>query len=136
MHYLLDTNTCIAVMRHSPLVLRHMSAMAPAACAISTITTYELCTGVAKCADPAKELNKVNLLLSTVQELAFDSRAAQEAGRIRALLESRGCMIGAYDVLLAAHALSADLTLVTANLKEFGRVPALNVVNWEAPSGS
>src|SRR5271166_2987492 len=99
MRYLLDTNTCIAAMRHDALVLQRMAAVAPTECAISTITTYELYTGIEKCAAPAKELAKVNLLLATVSELGFDEQAAREAARIRALLESQGCMIGAYDVL-------------------------------------
>jgi tRNA(fMet)-specific endonuclease VapC len=71
--------------------------------------------------------------LTTVSELVFDGQAAREAGRIRAYLESRGCMIGPYDVLLAGHALSAGLTLITANIGEFNRVPALSVENWQTP---
>ena len=123
MRYLLDTNTCIAAMRHHALVLQHLAAVSPADCAISSITTYELYTGFEKCADPTKELAKVKLLLATVSELVFDGQAAREAGRIRARLESQGCMIGAYDVLLAGQARSGGLTLVTANMGEFSRVP-------------
>jgi tRNA(fMet)-specific endonuclease VapC len=100
---------------------------------ISTITTYELYTGIEKCADPAKELRKVKRLLDTVGELPFDNQAAREAARIRALLESQGRMIGAYDVLLAGHALSAALTLVSANTAEFSRVPGLGLENWQSP---
>lgn len=133
MRYLLDTNTCIAAMRHHASVLRRLAGVAPADCCISTITTYELWTGIEKCADPAREQSKVELLLSTIGELAFDARAAIEAGRIRALLESEGRMIGPYDVLLAGHARSAGLTLVSANTGEFGRVPALSVDDWQAP---
>jgi predicted nucleic acid-binding protein len=54
--YLLDTNTCIAAMRNDALVVTRMAALTPGDCAISTITSYELYTGIAKCADPAKEL--------------------------------------------------------------------------------
>src|SRR5271154_6270927 len=125
MLYLLDTNTCIAAMRHHTLVLRRMAAVPLAECAISSITSYELFTGVEKCADPAKERAKVDLLLATISELVFDGEAAREAGRIRALLESQGCMIGAYDVHLAGHARTASLTLVTGNTAEFRRVPGL-----------
>lgn len=130
MNYLLDTNTCIAAMRHHPRVLARMTNVAPADCAISSVTAYELYTGIAKCAAPAKETTKVELLLATIRELVFDGRAAREAGSIRALLESQGCMIGPYDVLLAGHARSAGLTLVTANTREFGRVPGLNLESW------
>jgi predicted nucleic acid-binding protein len=83
-------------MRHDALVVQRMASVAPANCAISTITTYELYTGVEKCAEPARELAKLKLLLATVRP------AAMEAARIRALLESQGCMIGAYDVLWRA----------------------------------
>jgi tRNA(fMet)-specific endonuclease VapC len=116
MRYLLDTITCIAVMRHHAAVLQRLSAVAPADCAISSITTYELYTGIEKCADPAKEQAKVDLLLATMSELVFDGPAAREAGRIRARLESQGRMIGAYDVLLAGQARSSGLTLVTAHV--------------------
>jgi len=135
MRYLLDTNTCIAAMRRNALVVQRLAAVAPTECAISTITTYELYTGIEKCAAPAVELAKVNLLLATVGELVFDEQAAREAARIRALLESQGCMIGAYDVLLAGHARSARLTLVSANTGEFSRVPALSLENWQVPPG-
>ena len=84
---------------------------------------------------PTKELAKVDLLLAMVSELVFDGAAAREAGRIRALLESQGCMIGTYDVLLAGQARSTGLTLVTANVGEFSRVPGLNWENWQAPPG-
>ncbi len=135
MRYLLDTNTCIAAMRHNALVLQQMAAVAPTECAISTITAYELYTGIEKCAAPATELAKVNLLLAAVSELGFDEQAARESARIRALLESQGCMIGPYDVLLAGHARSARLTLVSANTAEFSRVPALSLENWQLPMG-
>lgn len=78
---------------------------------------------------------KVNLLLATVQELVFDSQAAREAGRIRALLEAQGQMIGPYDILLAGQGVAAGLTVVTANTGEFSRVPALSLENWQVPLG-
>lgn len=131
MRYLLDTCTCIAAMKNDARVVQRMAAVSPGDCAISTITSYELYTGIEKCADPAKELSKVNLLLATVHQLAFDVPAAREAGRIRALLEAQGRMIGPYDILLAAHALSAGLILVTANTGEFNRVPTLSLENWQ-----
>lgn len=130
MRYLLDTNTCIDVMRNHPNVVNRMSMVAPGDNAISTITSYELHTGVAKCASPDREQAKIDLLLRTVIEIPFDQTAAREAGRIRGLLESQGEMIGPYDVFLAAHALAAGLVLVTANTSEFQRAPGLTVENW------
>jgi tRNA(fMet)-specific endonuclease VapC len=108
-----------------------MAAVAPGDCAISTVTSYELFTGVEKCSQPAKERTKVELLLKTVQELPFESRAAKESARIRALLESQGQPIGPYDVLLAGQALAGSLILVTANTGEFSRIPGLPLENWQ-----
>jgi tRNA(fMet)-specific endonuclease VapC len=131
MRYLLDTNTCIAIMRKHPIALQRMAAVAPADCAISTITTYELATGVAKCSDPIQEGAKVDLLIQTLHQLPFDETAAKEAARARAWLESQGQPIGPYDVLLAGQALALSLIVVTANTKEFSRVPGLVVENWQ-----
>ncbi|MGH7168922.1 MAG: PIN domain-containing protein, partial [Gemmataceae bacterium] len=88
-------------------------------------------TGVEKCSDPAKECSKVDLVLKTVQHLPFDFGEAEQAARIRALLESQGQPIGPYDILLAGHALSVSLILVTDNTKEFSRVPGLALENWQ-----
>ncbi len=134
MQYLLDTNACIAAMRNDVNVVARLSMIAPGDCVVSTITSYELYTGIAKCASPANEQAKVDRLLKTVVELPFDQAAAREAGRIRAVLESHGQMIGPYDILLAAQALAVGMTLVTANVNEFQRVPGLTVENWQASS--
>lgn len=131
LRYLLDTNTCIALMRSHPKVIQRMAAVPPGDCAISAITGYELHTGVEKCSDPAKERAKVDLLLKTIQHLLFDFRSAEEAARLRAHLESQGQPIGPYDVLLAGQALSNSLILVTDNTKEFSRVPGLTLENWQ-----
>lgn len=134
MPYLLDTNTCIAAMRNHALVVKRMSTLAPTDCMVSSITSYELYTGVEKCADPERERSKVTALLSAVESLPFDDSAAVEAGRISALLEAQGQMIGPYDVLLAGQAVAASLCLVTHNTSEFVRVPGLQLENWQAPS--
>lgn len=131
MRYLLDTNTCISAMRNEAAVVERMSTASPEDCAVSTITSYELFTRVEKCSEPAKEGAKLASLLRNVHTLPFDSVAASEAARIRADLESRGCPIGPYDVLLAGHAMAAGLILVTANTAEFSRVPGLTVENWK-----
>jgi tRNA(fMet)-specific endonuclease VapC len=129
--YLLDTNTCIAVMRSHPTAVGRMAAIPPGECAISTITGYELYTGIEKCSQPAKERAKVDLLLRTVHQMAFESGAAKEAGRIRALLESKGQSIGPYDVLLAGQAMAEAMILVTSNTREFSRVPGLTLEDWQ-----
>ena len=137
MRYLLDTNSCIAAMRNHPAMVQRMAQVLPDDCVVSkitgyeTITGYELFTGVAKCADPAKEQAKVDLLLSTVRQVSFDTAAAKEAAQTRAHLESQGLTIGPYDLLLAGHALALSLIMVSANVKEFSRVPRLTVENWQ-----
>lgn len=131
MRYLLDTNTCIAVMRGDPKAVHHMAATSPSDCGISAITRYELYTGVAKCANPTKEQAKVDLLLTTMHQLAFDSTSARQAAQLRALLEAHGMPIGPYDVLLAGQALALSLVLVTNNTREFSRVPRLPLENWQ-----
>jgi len=134
MPFLLDTNTCIDLMKGHPQVVARISANLPGECLISTITSYELHTGVAKCALPEKEQAKIDLLLKTVVEQPFGPSSAREAGRIRGLLESQGNMIGPDDVLLAAQAVTSELTLVTANADEFQRVPGLSMQNWHLPA--
>jgi tRNA(fMet)-specific endonuclease VapC len=109
MRYLLDTNTCISLMRNEPAFVARMSAASPEDCAVSTVTTYELYTGVEKCSDPDRERAKVGTLLGTVHTLPFDTAAATEAAQIRAELESQGCPIGPYDVLLQEGKGGADL---------------------------
>jgi tRNA(fMet)-specific endonuclease VapC len=132
MRYLLDTNTCIAAMRSNQQVIAHLQAVSSAECAISTITAFELFTGVEKCRDPASERTKVALLLSTTSQLGFDLPAARESASIRAELESTGQPIGPYDLLLAGQAIAANLVFVTNNVGEFSRVARLNIEDWHA----
>src|SRR5947209_7033366 len=118
-------------MRNQAKVIKRMAATSPSDCAVSTVTSYELFTGVEKCVNPAKERAKVELLLKTIEELPFDSPAAKEAGRVRAILESQGQIIGPYDLLLAGQALALSITLVTANTNEFSRVPGIMLEDWQ-----
>jgi tRNA(fMet)-specific endonuclease VapC len=131
MRYLLDTNACIKAMRGVTSVVGAMARHAPADIAVSSITCYELYTGIEKCADPQREHTKVEALLGAVSQVVFDRPAAIASARIRADLESRGEMIGPYDILLAGQAQSLSLILVTANIGEFYRIPNLAVENWE-----
>src|SRR5882672_9657764 len=101
-------------MRGHPVAVQRLALLAPGQCAISTVTAYELYTGVEKCAMPAQERSKVELLLTTVWEMPFDPDAARDSARVRALLESQGRSIGPYDILLAGHALAHSLILARA----------------------
>ena len=77
-----------------------------------------------------KQKAKVDLLSGALPRLRFGVAAAEHAARVRAYLESLGTPIGPYDTLLAGHALSLSLIVVTANVTEFSRVPGLAVENW------
>lgn len=130
MRYLLDTNTCIDVLRKREPVLSRISTVPRHACALSTVTTYELLTGAKKSLDPAGETAKIRQFVSGIHELSFGPFEADQAAQVRADLERQGLVIGPYDLLLAGHALSRGLTLVTDNIREFGRVSGLAIENW------
>jgi tRNA(fMet)-specific endonuclease VapC len=130
MRYLLDTNTCIAAMRGDPGVIARMLSLQPSDCFISTVTAFELFTGVEKCSRPQQELAKVVFLLNSVITLPFDANGAKVAATIRAELERTGQSIGPYDLLIAGHAKTEGLVLATSNAKEFSRVPGLMIEDW------
>jgi tRNA(fMet)-specific endonuclease VapC len=132
MKVLLDTNICIAVMRGRENAVARLAALAPEDCAISTVTAYELFTGVEKCGEPQRESAKVLRLLTLLQVISFDESAARRAARVRADLERSGKICGPYDLLLAGHALSLGLSLATNNVGEFSRVDGLLVEDWLA----
>lgn len=132
MKVLLDTNTCIALMKGNEKATQRLMSLKPSDCAVSTVTSYELFTGVFKCQNPARERQKVLRLLAVLRVLPFDEAAATKAAEIRAHLESTGKVCGPYDMLLAGHALSRQLRIATGNVGEFSRVPHLSVEDWLA----
>ncbi len=98
--------------------------------AVSSITVAELQYGVERSAIPARERVGVENLLGAVSILSFDSRAAEGYGLLRRYLERRGEQIGQFDLLIAAHAVAQNATLVTNNIREFSRVPTLALEDW------
>jgi len=129
--YLLDTNICIYIIKKRPTeVLERLVSLDPEEVGVSSITVAELEYGVAKSSRPRQNREALLNFLAPLQILAFDDQAAQHYGKIRAYLERKGQTIGAMDLLIAAHARSLSLTLVTNNEKEFSRVPGLTVENW------
>lgn len=131
MKYMLDTNICIYAIKKNPIqVLEKFSATNKSDMCISSITFAELEFGVCKSNDPAKNKLTLMLFLAGIKILPFDEAAAIEYADIRTALERRGTPIGANDLLIAAHARSLQLTLVTNNVKEFERVDGLQVENW------
>lgn len=131
MKYMLDTNICIFVIRHKPeTVIQRFMEHDPSEICISSITYAELVHGVEK--SQAKEKNRIalTLLLSKIQIIPFDSLAAQVYGVVKADLQRQGTPIGPLDTLIASHAKSLDLTLVTNNTREFIRVEGLKLEDW------
>ena len=132
LRYLLDTNLCIRVLRDRPSTLRDRFNNAVDALCISTIVLSELLHGAAKSARPDHNRREVERFAARLEVLPFDVDAAGHAADIRASLERRGQTIGGYDVLIAGHARSRGLIVVTGNLGEFGRVEALQCEDWLA----
>ncbi len=131
MRYLLDTNTCIYIIKCSPerLMLR-FKRLRVGDVAVSAITVCELQFGVSNSSQPEKNQRALTEFLGPLEILDFPATAAVVYGEIRTRLQRAGTPIGNYDLLLAAHALHRDLTLVTNNIREFARVPDLRTENW------
>jgi tRNA(fMet)-specific endonuclease VapC len=131
MKAMLDTDICIYIIKRRPQsVLDRFSAFPVGDIGISSITLAELEYGAAKSAQPRKNREALEEFASPLDIAAFDRDAAEAYGRIRAALERKGLPIGAMDMLIAAHALSLSVSLVTNNETEFRRVSGLRVENW------
>lgn len=131
MRHLLDTNVCVDYLtgRYPKLVAR-IQGSAPADLCLSSIVVAELRYGADHSARRRTNHARIDTLLAEIECLDFDLRAAAAYGRIRAQLEKAGTPIGPNDMLIAGHALSRGLTVITDNVAEFGRVRGLRVDNW------
>ncbi|MGD9591488.1 MAG: type II toxin-antitoxin system VapC family toxin [Candidatus Berkiella sp.] len=135
MKYLLDTNICIYIIKLSPpLVIKKFHSLIIGDIGISTITLSELEYGVAKSSHKTKNEEALSQFIMPLEILEFDMAAASLYGKLRADLENNGKPIGAMDMLIAAHALSMNVTLVTNNEKEFMRIKNLKIENWVTPN--
>jgi len=131
MKYMLDTNiVAYAINKRPESVLQRLTAHKPEELCISAITLAELEYGVCHSSRPEQNQLALMAFLSQLQVVPFGSEAARDYGDIRHELASRGQLIGANDLLIAAHARSLGLTLVTNNGREFDRVDGLCVENW------
>ena len=138
LRYLLDTNLCNRLLRDRPAGLRpRFNAEAESLC-ISSIVLMELLYGAERSGKPQRNRAEVEQFAARLQVLPFDEDAAGHAAEIRAALQREGCSIGSYDLLIAGHARSGGLIVVTGNLGEFSRVPGLRAEDWlvEAPGSS
>lgn len=131
MTYMLDTNICIYAMKKKPeQVLRRFREEMDEGLCISSITLAELEYGMKHSSDPLKNEQALLRFLVPLSILPFGAAAASEYGQLRAYLQSKGIPIGPLDMLIAGHAKAERLVLVTNNVKEFERIPDLEIENW------
>ena len=131
MMYMLDTNICIYIIKQKPKsVIDKLKKMKNANICISSITYSELLYGAEKSSNIAKNLLALTMFLSNIEILSYDESASIDYGIIRSKLEKQGKIIGPLDMLIAAHAKSLNIILVSNNLKEFERVDGLKLENW------
>jgi len=131
MNFLIDTNICIYIMNNHPTeVIQRFRGMEVGEVGISSITISELQYGVSKSIRQKENQQRLDEFLIPFEILPYDEIAAVYYGEIRATLERGGLVIGPLDLLIAAHALSRDLVLVTNNEYEFRRIESLKVENW------
>lgn len=128
--YLLDTNIVIYTIKRKPPEVKQAFIQHSDQLAMSSITLMELIYGAEKSSAPEKNLTVVEGFAARVEVLDFDTEAAAHAGQIRAELAKKGTPIGPYDQMIAGHARSRGLVLVSNNLKEFERVDGLRLENW------
>lgn len=131
MRWLLDTNICIHFLNgRGPNVRDRIAQADPAELAVCSVVKAEIYYGALRSRDPVRAAALQESFLSAFASFAFDDRCARQAGDIRAILASAGTPIGPHDLLIAAIAIANGLTLVTANVGEFSRVPGLSWVDW------
>lgn len=131
--FLLDTAVCIYLLNQKSgyeSILKHLDGREQGEVILSTITLAELRFGVAASRRRTLNLSTLELFLASFEIAPFDVRAASAYGPLRAHLQAQGTPIGPLDTLIAAHAIALNATVVTNNIREFGRVPNLLQENW------
>jgi len=131
--YMLDTNICIFTTKNKPPAVREAFERHHGQLCISTVTLMELFHGAEKSAFPERNLAVIEGLAARLEVLNYDSKAAAHTGQLRAELEKQGRPIGAYDLMIAGHARSQGLIVVTNNTSKFARVAGLRVEDWANP---
>ncbi len=132
LNYLLDTNICIYIINEKPdNMLRKFEQYPVFEFGISSITHAELQYGIEKSKNTKTNQDALDEFLLPLTILPFHGKKLVTCyGEIRASLESKGRTMGPLDMLIAAHALSLDLTIISNNIKEFSRIPKLKSENW------
>ena len=131
MKLMLDTNICIYLIKEHPASVLDRFASHPVGdIGVSVITLAELEYGVTKSRRPARNRAALEQFVSPLDVASFDRLATGAYGKLRTLLEKKGQPIGSMDLLIAAHAISLNVRLITHNVKEFGKVPGLRIEDW------
>jgi tRNA(fMet)-specific endonuclease VapC len=130
LRYMLDTNILIYTVKNKPEVVRQQFEAHPGEICASSVTAMELLYGAHKSQALRKNLDVIEGLLDRLDLMDFDLLAAEHAGQIRAELAASGNQIGPFDVMIAGHARSRGMCLVTNNECDFARVSGLRVANW------
>jgi len=131
MKYMLDSDTCIYIIKRKPeSVLTKLKMALQDGISISAITLAELEHGVAMSAYPQRNADALAQFLSIIEIIPFDAKAASQYGSIRADLQRQGALIGQMDMLIAAHAKAHGLIIVTNNIREFEHIDGLKLENW------
>lgn len=128
--YLLDTNIAIYVIRTRPAAVRERFLQHQRRLCLSTVSLMELVYGAEKSSQPERNLRVLEGFAQRLEVLPYDAAAAMHTGQIRAELARAGTPIGPYDQMIAGHARSLGLVVVTNNTREFDRVAGLRVENW------
>ena len=128
--FMLDTNICIFTIKNKPQQVRETFKRHHGQLAISTVTLMELIYGAEKSSNPERNLADIEGFAARLEVLKYDQDAAIHTGQLRSELARAGTPIGPYDHMIAGHARSQGLILVTNNRREFDRVPGLRVDDW------
>lgn len=128
--YVLDTNILIYFFKGLGNVPQRLLSVSPKDIAVPAVVIYELEYGITKSSAPKKRQQQLEELCSLVTVLPFGRTEAKVTADIRAKLEKKGTPIGPHDLLIAGTTLANSAVLVTNNIKEFSRVPKLQIENW------
>ncbi len=127
---MLDTDTCIAIIKKHPVALKKLRGKSIGQVGVSSITLGELALGAAKSGRPKEARDALGEFLLALEIAAFDEGAAMSYGDVRASLERRGRPIGPLDTLIGSHAHNLDVILVTRNTREFSQIEGLRLEDW------
>jgi len=128
--YMLDTNIVIYTIKNRPSQVRETFKKHDGQMCISSVSLGELIFGAERSSQTERNLADINAMVARMEVAAFEEHAAEHFGQLRAELYDVGQPIGPYDMMIAGHARSMGLILVTNNIAEFGRVPGLRLENW------